>query len=46
MGLKKAEVNLFYGKRGFTVVKSPRSGTDATLNGLLADTVNTIISEL
>lgn len=46
VGLKKAEVNLFYGKRGFTVVKSPRSGTDATLNGLLADTVNTIISEL
>lgn len=46
VGLKKAEVNLFYGKRGFTVVKSPRSGTDATLNGLLADTVNAIISEL
>lgn len=34
VGLRKAEVNLFYGKRGFSVVISPRAGTDNELNTL------------
>lgn len=32
IGSKRAEINLFYGKRGFTVVQSPRSGTDMASN--------------
>ena len=43
LGLKKAEVNLFYGKRGFTVVISPRTGTDPSLNEVLALLVNSYI---
>lgn len=34
--LRKAELNLFYGQRGFTVVESPRRGTSAELNALMA----------
>lgn len=45
IGLKKAEVNLFYGKRGFTTVKSPRTGTTDELNELLVQAVNTFLSE-
>ena len=45
LGLKKAEVNLFYGKRGFSVVISPRTGTDESLNGLLAEAVEAFIDE-
>ena len=45
LGLKKAEVNLFYGKKGFSVVVSPRTGTDESLNSLLAETVQTFINE-
>lgn len=45
LNLKKAEVNLFYGKKGFSVVVSPRTGTDESLNSLLAETVQTFISE-
>jgi len=32
LGQKKAEVNLFYGKKGYSVVISPRNGTDPELN--------------
>lgn len=45
LGLKSAEINLFYGKRGFSVVVSPKTGTDGTLNVLLADTVRAFIDE-
>lgn len=45
LGLKKSEVNLFYGKKGFSVVVSPRTGTDESLNSLLAETVQTFINE-
>lgn len=45
LGLKNAEINLFYGKRGFSVVVSPKTGTDGTLNVLLADTVLAFIDE-
>lgn len=37
---KKAEVNIFYGKKGFSVVLSPRTGTDAELNQLLANAIS------
>lgn len=45
LGLKNAEINLFYGKRGFSVVVSSKTGTDGTLNVLLADTVRAFIDE-
>lgn len=40
VGLKEAEVNLFYGRKGFSVVISPRRGTSEELNELLAQLVN------
>lgn len=33
---RKAEINLFYGKRGYSVVISPRTGTDRELNEVCA----------
>lgn len=45
LGLKKAEVNLFYGRRGFSVVISPRTGTDESLNSLLAEAIEAFIDE-
>lgn len=33
---KIGEINLFYGKKGFTVVESPKNGTDMELNNLSA----------
>lgn len=39
IGLKEAEVNIFYGKRGFSVVQSPRTGTSADMNRMLADLI-------
>jgi hypothetical protein len=32
LGKRKAEINLFYGKKGYSVVISPRIGTDPDLN--------------
>lgn len=46
MGMKQAEVNLFFGKRGFSVVQSPRTGTNAELNKLMADLVSDFISKI
>lgn len=46
LGMKVAEVNLFYGRRGFNVVKSPRTGTSSELNDLLADIIQTFVDEL
>lgn len=37
LGTRKAELNLYHGRKGFSVVVSPRQGTDSELNGLLAD---------
>lgn len=45
MGMKQAEVNLFYGKRGFSVVQSPRTGTNADLNQLMADLITGFIND-
>lgn len=42
LGRHEAEINVFYGKRGYSVVKSPRQGTHAELNDVCAQ----IISEL
>jgi len=46
MGIKKAEANLFYGKRGFSVVVSPRVGTDPTLNHTLAELIQAYVDTL
>ncbi len=43
LGIKKAEVNLFYGRRGFSVVLSPKTGTDTELNQLLSDVVKSYL---
>lgn len=34
-GYRKAEINVFFGKRGFSVVKSPKTGTNTDLMDLL-----------
>lgn len=46
LGIKEAEINLFYGKKGFSVVKTPRTGTDSELNDLMADIVNEYINSM
>lgn len=46
LGLKQAEANLFFGKRGFTVVVSPRCGTDSELNNVAADLIRSYIEEI
>jgi hypothetical protein len=43
VGLKEAEINLFYGKRGFSVVQSPRTGTSAEMNRMLANLVESFL---
>ena len=45
LGLRQAEVNVFFGKRGFTVTVSPRSGTDEELNQLLADAARQFLNQ-
>jgi len=44
-GLRQAEINLFYGKHGFSVVQSPRCGTSSELNKLMADLINVFLNE-
>lgn len=46
LGINLAEVNLFYGKRGYSVVVSPRSGTNMNLNLLCADIINGFFAEM
>lgn len=43
VGVKFAEINLFYGKRGFNVVKSPKQGTSEELNAVVAELVTAFI---
>ena len=45
-GMKLGEINLFYGKNGFSVVQSPRCGTSAEFNELMAQLVNSFIYTL
>lgn len=46
MGQKLAEVNLFYGRRGFSVVQTPRGGTSAELNEMMVQLVNSFIDTI
>lgn len=46
MGMKQAEINLFFGRRGFSVVKSPRSGTNGELNDLAAQLIQSFVYQL
>ncbi len=39
LSVKEAETNVFYGKRGFSVVVSPRRGTNAELGELVAELI-------
>ncbi len=38
-GYRLAELNIFYGKRGFSVIKSPKTGIDPALNEILYDVI-------
>jgi len=42
-GLKQAEINLFYGRRGYSIVQSTRRGTNNELNILMADLITQYI---
>ncbi|GHT29241.1 hypothetical protein AGMMS49574_05450 [Bacteroidia bacterium] len=44
-GVHQAEVNLFFGKRGFTVVKSPRQGTNEQLNELMTSYIQSFFND-
>ena len=46
LGLRQAEVNVFYGRRGFSVVVSPRSGTDKELNEVAANLIRAYIDDI
>ena len=46
LGIKQAECNLFFGCRGFSVVISPRSGTDTELNDMLQQLIQAFLSQL
>lgn len=46
MGLKQAEINVFFGKKGFSVVQSPKSGTNTELNELTAQLILSFIYQL
>ncbi len=42
--LLRAELNLFYGHRGFTVVESPKRGTSLELNSMMAQLVGDFVN--
>jgi tetratricopeptide (TPR) repeat protein len=44
-GVHQAEINLFFGKRGFTVVKSPRQGTNEKLNDLMTSYIQSFFND-
>ncbi|MDR0612635.1 MAG: hypothetical protein LBG45_03975 [Dysgonamonadaceae bacterium] len=44
-GISQAEVNLFFGKKGFSVVKSPRQGTSEQMNELMTAYIQAFISD-
>jgi hypothetical protein len=45
LGLKIGEVNLFYGSRGFSVVISPKSGTDVKLSEIGEMVIRKVLAE-
>ena len=46
LGLKQAEVNIFFGRRGFSVVACPRCGTDDELNTLASELIRAYIDDM
>ncbi len=46
VGNKEAEINIFYGKRGFSVVQSPRTGTSPEMNQLLAELIENFLQSV
>lgn len=40
VNFREAEINLFYGKSGYSVIQSPRRGTNEELNGLCSELIN------
>lgn len=45
LGAKLAEINLFYGKRGFSVVQTPKACVSAELNSAVAELVQYYIDD-
>ena len=45
LGYKKAEINIFYGQRGFSVVAVPKRDTDGELNDLMKKLIVKFIEE-
>lgn len=45
LGTKKSEINLFCGKKGFSVVQSPSCGTSSDLNELVAQIIDVYLEE-
>lgn len=46
LGLRQGELNIFYGKKGYSVVESPRRGTDDELNHLIADITRAFLTDM
>ena len=46
LGTKSAEVNVFPGKKGFTALFAPLSGTDTELSRILADMVQNFLANM
>ena len=46
LGIKQAELNIFYGKRGFSYVVSPKSGTSTELNDMVKQIVEEYVNSL
>lgn len=44
-GMRQGEINLFYGKKGFSVVQSPKHGTSDDLNQIAADAIICFLQE-
>lgn len=45
-GVAKGEINVYYGKRGFSIVKSSKTGTNGELNDLLEELAHRVIYDL
>lgn len=46
IGSKAAETNVFYGRNGFTVVMSPKRGTDPEVNTIVAELIESFFDTL
>ncbi|MBQ9821992.1 MAG: virulence protein E [Muribaculaceae bacterium] len=44
--LREAELNVFYGRKGFSVIESPRHGTSRELNSLMGELVRNHLNTL